>query len=183
MRRPSPPGCRDITHAARPRGVPSLPRRPVHIREEGCGESADKPDSVGPERTWRPSIWDRRCRRPRCGPPADSGGHPSNIRAGTLGSPLDLAPGGVYRADRITPATGGLLHHPFTLTTARGGGLLSVALARGSPRVGVTDHPALWSPDFPRIRAPGAIRGRLADSPHPHSIPAWPLRVPEGRCR
>jgi hypothetical protein len=25
-----------------------------------------------------------------------------------------------------------------------------VALSRGSPRVGVTDHPALWSPDLPR---------------------------------
>src|SRR5690606_721694 len=69
-------------------------------------------------------------------------------RAGAL--LLDLAPGGVYRADRITPAAGGLLHHRFTLTTANGGGLLSVALSRGSPRVGVTDHPALWSPDFPR---------------------------------
>jgi len=31
-----------------------------------------------------------------------------------------------------------------------GGGLFSVALSRGSPRVGVTDHPALWSPDLPR---------------------------------
>src|SRR5919198_591594 len=27
------------------------------------------------------------------------------------------------------------------------GGLLSVALSRGSPRAGVTHHPALWSPD------------------------------------
>jgi len=39
------------------------------------------------------------------------------------------------------------------LPPARGGGLFSVALSRGSPRVGVTDHPALWSPDFPRHRA------------------------------
>jgi hypothetical protein len=32
-----------------------------------------------------------------------------------------------------------------------------VALSRGSPRVGVTDHPALWSPDLPhRARRPGA---------------------------
>jgi hypothetical protein len=29
------------------------------------------------------------------------------------------------------------------------GGLLSVALSLGSPPVRVTDHPALWSPDFP----------------------------------
>jgi hypothetical protein len=32
-------------------------------------------------------------------------------------SPLsDLAPGEVYRAGRVTPAAGGLLHHRFTLT-------------------------------------------------------------------
>jgi hypothetical protein len=32
-------------------------------------------------------------------------------------SPLsDLAPGEVYRASRVTPAAGGLLHHRFTLT-------------------------------------------------------------------
>src|SRR6476660_186733 len=32
------------------------------------------------------------------------------------------------------------------------GGLFSVALSRGSPRVGVTHHLALRSPDFPRCR-------------------------------
>ena len=45
----------------------------------------------------------------------------------------------------------------------RGGGLFSVALSRGSPRVGVTDHPALWSPDLPRRAC--ARRDRPADSP------------------
>lgn len=30
------------------------------------------------------------------------------------------------------------------------GGLFSVALSRGSPRVAVSHHPALWSPDVPR---------------------------------
>jgi len=35
---------------------------------------------------------------------------------------LDLAPGGVYRAARITPGAGGLLHHRFTLTSGRGPG-------------------------------------------------------------
>src|ERR1700735_466755 len=33
--------------------------------------------------------------------------------------PLDLAPGGVYRAARITPGAGGLLHRRFTLTPGR----------------------------------------------------------------
>src|SRR6185295_4494102 len=69
-----------------------------------------------------------------------------------------LAPGGVYRAAPVTRRAGGLLHHRFTLTgrATRGlrtGGLFSVALSRGSPRVGVTHHPALWSPDFPRRAA------------------------------
>ena len=45
---------------------------------------------------------------------------------------------------------GGLLLHPFTLTSCNGGGLLSVALACGLLRVGVTHHHALWCPDFPR---------------------------------
>jgi hypothetical protein len=47
-----------------------------------------------------------------------------------------------------------------------GSGLFSVALSRGSPRVGVTDHPALRSPDLPR-RSPetGERRGRPAGSP------------------
>ena len=44
------------------------------------------------------------------------------------------------------------------------GGLLSVALSRGSPRVGVTHHPALWSPDFPQLSRAAVI---------------WPSRPPE----
>ncbi len=47
------------------------------------------------------------------------------------------------------------------------GGLLSVALSCGSPRLGVTQHRALWSPDVPRTgpvsRRPGPRPpGRLA---------------------
>jgi len=74
--------------------------------------------------------------------------------------PLDLAPGGVYRAAQVTLSAGGLLHRRFTLTSGvAGGGLFSVALSRGSPRVGVTDHPALRSPDLPRhTRKPGVTR-------------------------
>ncbi len=64
--------------------------------------------------------------------------------------PLDLAPGGVYLATAVTCGTGGLLHHRFTLTKVTLGGLFSVALSRGLPRVGITHHLALWSPDFPR---------------------------------
>src|ERR1700730_5090422 len=64
-----------------------------------------------------------------------------------------LAPGGVCRAARVTPDAGALLPHRFTLTCAGKpaiGGLFSVALSCGSPRLGVTQHPALWSPDVPR---------------------------------
>ena len=53
--------------------------------------------------------------------------------------------------------------HPYPASWTRGG-LFSVALSRGSPRVGVTDHPALWSPDLPH-RAAKARRDRPADSP------------------
>ena len=109
--------------------------------------------------------------------PAASCGLPASIGRAALkrsrrlpavaASPLDLAPGGVYRAAAVTCGAGGLLHHRFTLTPRRGdaatrGGLFSVALSRGSPRVGVTDHPALWSPDLPhRAAGPARPPGRL----------------------
>src|ERR1022692_196179 len=123
-----------------------------------------------------------------CGLPASSGGPPSNARAGTAPRrtrhPLDLAPGGVYQAAAVTCGAGGLLHHRFTLTSAlgprpeRGGGLFSVALSRGSPRVGVTDHPALRSPDLPRrLRRTGTdAAARPARPPLRTSLgPAPPL--------
>src|SRR5437016_12762380 len=62
-----------------------------------------------------------------------------------------LAPSGVYRAGVVTHAAGELLPHRFTLTALAGGGLLSVALSVGLPPLGVTQHPALWSPDFPPV--------------------------------
>ena len=62
----------------------------------------------------------------------------------------DLAPGGVCLAAPVARRTGGLLHHRFTLTGPETGGLFSVALSRGFPRVAVGHHPALWSPDLPR---------------------------------
>jgi len=53
------------------------------------------------------------------------------------------------------PAAGELLPHHFTLAfdelrrPHRIGGVISVALSFGSPRLGVTQRPALRSPDFP----------------------------------
>ena len=51
--------------------------------------------------------------------------------------------------------------HPYPVRadeSARPGGLFSVALSRGSPRVAVSNHRALWSPDFPRRRAGRLVR-------------------------
>ena len=132
-----------------------------------------------------------------------SSGHPStNAVAGALQRPTrtlgraalkrvlsGLAPGGVYLAFPVTREAGGLLHHRFTLTwfvplsnRRDPGGLFSVALACGLPRVGVTHHPALWSPDVPRATC--VTRGRLVNP----SIPSLtaPYRFPAagriGRC-
>ncbi len=83
------------------------------------------------------------------------GGAPNGAPDGPSVPLFDLAPGGVYRADRVTPAAGALLPHRFTLTCAPPGGraiggLFSVALSCRSPRLAVSQHPALWSPDLPR---------------------------------
>lgn len=50
------------------------------------------------------------------------------------------------------------------------GGLLSVALSRGSPRVAVSHRPALWSPDVPQpATALKAVAGTAAArSARPH---------------
>ncbi len=56
--------------------------------------------------------------------------------------------------------------HPYQppCRSSAAGGLFSVALSRGSPRVAVNDHPALWSPDVPRRRGLPRRRDRPADS-------------------
>src|SRR2546430_12514709 len=78
------------------------------------------------------------------GLPTGSGEQPSNAcattpRCGLLG----LASGGVCLAIPVTRNAGALLPHRFTLTTNEGGGLFSVALSRESPRIAVSNHPAL----------------------------------------
>ncbi len=131
------------------------PAPPAHVGENGADESVCKPDPVpGHLTVLRSATIHLGLPSPAgsSGPPAGSGGQPSNACAAVHVRPLDLAPGGVYRATPVTRGAGGLLHHRFTLTPGpeAGGGLFSVALSRGLPRVAVDNHPALWSPDFPR---------------------------------
>jgi len=83
---------------------------------------------------------------------------PKNIKTGRLLKKamffqvllFGLAPSGVYQAIPVTRNTGELLPHLFTLTSRQAkGGIFSAALSLGSPPVAVSDHSALWSPDFP----------------------------------
>ena len=69
--------------------------------------------------------------------------------------------------------------HPYPDRDPRGerypGGLFSVALSRGSPRVGVTHHLALWSPDFPQLapRSPSRlVQSTILCRVHPNRVPA-----------
>lgn len=144
-------------------------------------------DAVGREVTHMPyggRLWDGLTDTPGsvlpCRYQRGSSGHPSTDAVAdalqrptrTLGRAAlkrvlsGLAPGGVYLAFPVTREAGGLLHHRFTLTCclplpADAGGLFSVALACGLPRVGVTHHPALRSPDVPRATC--VTRGRLVN--------------------
>src|SRR5437899_6171710 len=88
-------------------------------------------------------------------PGAASVRYPRARRATVNALLFGLAPGGVCLAGRspgrrwaLTPP-----FHPYLAARLRRhalpGGLISVALSFGSPRLGVTQRPALWSPDFP----------------------------------
>ena len=88
---------------------------------------------------------------------------------------LGFAPNGVYRAASVTGTRGGLLPHRFTLAryeteVPSAGGLFSVALSVGLPRLGVTQHSALWSSDFPHSNE----RDHPARLPHDSECLRWP---------
>jgi len=63
-----------------------------------------------------------------------------------------LAPGGVYHASPVTrtAVSSYLAFSPLPRGFPRGG-MFSVALSLGSPPVAISDHPALWSSDFPPV--------------------------------
>src|SRR5438067_8802279 len=87
-------------------------------------------------------------------PGASSDRYPRARRAASSPSYLVLLRAG-FAWPAGHPAAGGLLPHHFTLTdsgppeTIAASGVISVALSFGSPRLGVTQRPALRSPDFP----------------------------------
>src|ERR1700733_1702623 len=100
-------------------------------------------------------------------------GRPRSLAQGTAGSPLDLAPGGVYRAAAVTCGAGGLLHRLFTLTPAlaRGRSVFCGTVPRVTPgrryRPPCPVEPGPSSPDRT------ARRDRPADSPR--------VRIADGR--
>jgi hypothetical protein len=54
---------------------------------------------------------------------------------------------------------------PLPRTAGARGGLFSVALSLGSPPVAVSDHPALWSPDFPLQPGRGCTAATILSAP------------------
>ena len=77
--------------------------------------------------------------------------------AGHLSVPIRPCTGWGLPCQLRHRSRGGLLPHRFTLARyercSSAGGLFSVALSVGLPRLGVTQHPALWCSDFPHPSA------------------------------
>ena len=172
-----------------------LRAKPGHVAssrrsETGADEPACRPDPVRPSpperrRPVRPSISGAPLPAPSCGLPADSGGQPSIVRAGRSppelhgarpswpcsGWGLPSRPGRPGRWWSLTPPFHPYPHRAAPKDRAAAGGLISVALSRRSPWVGVAHHLALWSPDLPR---------RVRDPPRPPGRLVRPLRLPAG---
>ncbi len=105
------------------------------------------------------------CPQPPCGLP----GSACMARRATSTPLFGLAPDEVYRAASVagSAVSSYLTFSPLPRRKLRRGGMFSVALSVGSPPLGVTQHPALRSSDFPHLR-------RMPDSaitrPTPNSI-------------
>jgi hypothetical protein len=158
-----------------------MPAPTKSVPERACKPGSVTRASKGPARVDGHFSWTPVARRLQQPTRAPSRAGPARAPQSGANALLGLAPGGVCRASRVAPAAGALLPHRFTLTAVakrRGpiacrGGLLSVALSRALRPVGVTDHPVLWSPDFP----PAA-----RDSPHENAA-ATRHRRPPGSLR
>jgi hypothetical protein len=98
-----------------------------------------------------------------CGLPASIGRATLDRSRRELRSPLDLAPGGVYRAAAVTCGAGGLLHHRFTLTPAlaRGRSVFCGTVPRVAPgrryRPPCPVEPGPSSPGLRPARPPGRL--------------------------
>ena len=114
--------------------------------------------------------------------PMRSSDQPGSDAGHVIASLFGLAPSGVCRAVRRWPRTRCALTAPFhpchASLTGPFGGLLSVALSVGSRRPGVTWHPALRSPDFPRGIAAPRLSGRLRAADCTRTWPATPRTTP-----
>ena len=123
--------------------------------------------------------------------PPTSSGLPGSAAGHRIAPLCALAPGGACRAARV--ATGAVRScRTVSPLPALAGGLFSVALSRESPRLAVSQHPALWSPDFPPapFKAPASVRTALTDcnprmregadqfSAFPRRWPGWTSRPP-----
>ncbi len=89
-------------------------------------------------------LWDARCRTPQAIIPG--------TERAALSPLFDLAPDGVYRARKVTlsAVSSYLAFSPLPRPcTHKRSGVFSVALSVASRLLGVTQHPALWSSDFP----------------------------------
>src|SRR5262249_32857922 len=137
--------------------------------ERSGGESACTPDSV---RRFRGTVVAAIPLRPRL--PARPRGPPRGGFGPALLPPRGPSPrGGLPPAPvaprpraRFTPPFPPYLYGAAPETGPAIGGLFSVALSCGSPRLGVTQHRVLRSPDVPRTGAPKRpARGRPAGSP------------------
>ena len=74
---------------------------------------------------------------------------------------LGFAPDGVYPAPTVTGRAVRSYRTISPLPVPGTGGIFSAALSIRSPCLDVIQHPALWSPDFPRPATANAGRGRL----------------------
>jgi len=119
----------------------------------------------------RPFLWDARRRAPQATYP-----RMLSPRAGTLRL-FGLAAGGVCHATGVTSRA--VRSYRTISPLPRGcprGGLFSVALSVGLPRLDVIKHRALCSSDFPRpaSRLAARLRARPPHRPQPY-LPLYPL--------
>ena len=89
--------------------------------------------------------------------PLSSSSLPEDVSEQPICLLLGLAPNEACRAVCVT-ADPVVSYTAVSPLPDRSGGLFSVALSRGSPRVDVVHHPALWSPDFPQRLGAATVR-------------------------